>query len=64
MEFSIETKDEILNIIKRASVSSANLTNREIAMLYHWINHINDPEYAWVPEEYKVDMPQYTGGRK
>ena len=61
MEFEDEYKEELINIIKKASTGNAILSNREAAILYNWIHHINDLEFAWVPEEYKKDMPQYRG---
>ena len=59
--YTEEDREELLNIIKKAATGKAILSNREAAILYHWIHHINDIEFAWVPEEYKKDMPQYRG---
>lgn len=61
MEFQDDMKEELIQIIKEASTGHAALTNRQAAMLFHWVRHINDEEYAWVPDEYKVNMPQYRG---
>ena len=63
MELQNDIKEELIRIIEKASTGAVELTNREMAMLLHWTRHINDKEYAWVPEEYKKDMPQYRGNR-
>ena len=63
LEFDENFKNELIQIIKEANTGSAALTNRQAAMLFHWIRHINDEDYAWVPEEYKKDMPQYRGDK-
>lgn len=60
MEYTDEQKD-LIEIIKKSYSRGHELTNRDVVILYHWINHINDPEFAWVPNEYKKDMPQYRG---
>lgn len=64
MELQEDMKQELIKIIEAASTGNALLTNREAAMLFHWVRHINDEEYAWVPDKYKVDMPNYSGGQK
>ena len=64
MEFAEDYKEELIKIIKEASTGNADLSNREAAILFHWIRHINDEDYAWVPEELKVNMPQYNGGQQ
>lgn len=63
LEFDEQYKNDLINIIKEANTGNALLSNREAAMLFHWVQHINDPDYAWVPEELKVNMPQYNGGQ-
>jgi len=62
MELDIDTKEELLKIIDKASTGRVDLSSREAAMLFHWVRHINDEMYAWVPDKYKVIMPQYNGG--
>ena len=64
LEFDDDYKNELIHIIEEASTGSADLTNREAAILFHWIRHINDEDYAWVPDKYKVEMPNYLGGQK
>lgn len=64
LEFDNDYKNELIQIIEEASTGSADLTNRQAAILFHWIRHINDEEYAWVPDKYKVEMPNYLGGQK
>mgnify|MGYP006347833727 CR=1 FL=1 len=57
-------KKELIDIIELANTNSAALTDYQVAILFHWARHINDPEYEWVPDKYKVDMPQYKGVQK
>jgi hypothetical protein len=61
MEYTEDYKIELIKIIEAANTGQADLTNREAAMLFHWIRNINEPEYSWVPDKYKKDMPQYKG---
>jgi hypothetical protein len=65
MEFTFteDMKEDLIRIIEAASTGNTDLSNRDAAMLFHWIRHINEPEYAWVPDKYKVNMPQYIGGQ-
>lgn len=64
MELDLGTKEELIKIIEAAYTGKAELSSREAAMLFHWIRHINDEMYAWVPDKYKINMPQYNGGNK
>ena len=64
MEYDDYYKKELINIIELANTNSAALTNAQVVILFHWVRHINDPEYEWVPDKYKVDMPQYRGEKK
>ena len=61
MEYDDYYKKELIDIIELANTNSAALTDVQVAILFHWVRHINDPEYEWVPDKYKVDMPQYEG---
>ena len=64
MEYDDYYKKELIDIIELANTHSAALTDGQVAILFHWVRHINDPEYEWVPAKYKVDMPQYRGEKK
>ena len=64
MEYDDYYKKELINIIELANTNSAALTDAQVAILFHWVRHINDPEYEWVPDKYKVDTPQYIGDKK
>ena len=61
MEYDDYYKKELIDIIELANTNSAALTDVQVAILFHWVRHINDPEYEWVPDKYKVDIPQYRG---
>ena len=61
MEYDDYHKKELIDIIELANTNSAALTDVQVAILFHWVRHINDPEYEWVPDKYKVNMPQYKG---
>ncbi len=64
MEYDDYYKKELINIIELANTNSATLSHIQAAILFHWVRHINDPEYEWVPDKYKINMPQYNGGKK
>ena len=61
MEYDDYYKKELIDIIELANTNSAALTDVQVAILFHWVRHINDPEYEWVPNKYKINMPQYKG---
>ena len=61
MEYDEYYKKELIDIIELANTNSAALTDVQVAILFHWVRHINDPEYEWVPDKYKINMPQYKG---
>ena len=48
-----ELKQEILKIVKKASGNGTMLTEREVVLLFYWKHHENEPEFAFVPEEYR-----------
>lgn len=62
MEFDEDFKERLLKIIKNASEGKLD-SNSDAAILFHWLRNINDPMYAWVPDEYKVNSPYYNGGQ-
>ena len=64
MEYDEYYKKELIDIIELANTNSADLTNAQVSILFHWVRHINDPEYEWVPDKYKINMPQYKGEKK
>ena len=64
MEYDDYYKKELIDIIEVANTHSTALTDGQVAILFHRARHINDPEYEWVPDKYKVDMPQYRGEKK
>ena len=64
MEYDDYYRKELIDIIELANTHSAALTDGQVAILFHWARHINDPEYHRVPDKYKVDMPQYRGEKE
>ena len=64
MEYDEYYKKELIDIIELANTNSVDLTNAQVSILFHWVRHINDPEYEWVPDKYKVNIPQYKGVKK
>ena len=64
MEYDDYYKKELIDIIELANTNSAALTDVQAAILFHWVRHINDTEYEWVPDKYKVNIPQYKGEKK
>ena len=61
MEYDDYYKKELIDIIELANTNSAALTDVQVAILFHWVRHINESEYEWVPDKYKINMPQYKG---
>ena len=61
MEYDDYYKKELIDIIELANTNSAALTDVQVTILFYWVRHINDPEYEWVPDKYKINMPQYKG---
>ena len=59
MEYDDYYKKELIDIIELANTNSAALTDVQVAILFHWVRHINEPDYEWVPDKYKINMPQY-----
>ena len=51
MEYDEYYKKELIDIIELANTNSADLTNAQVSILFHWVRHINDPEYEWVPDK-------------
>ena len=64
MEYDDYYKKELIDIIELANTHSTALNDAQVAILFHWARHINDPECEWVPDKHKVGMPQYRGEKK
>ena len=65
-ELDKDLQKEYLELIKKCASASngIELSNREMAMLYHWIRHVNEPMYDFVPEVYRKELPNYLGENK
>ena len=61
MDYKDYSKKELIDIIELSNSHSVTLTDAQVAILFHWVNHINDPEYEGIPDKYKINMPQYKG---
>ena len=64
MEYSDYSKKELIDTIELANSPGVILTDAQVAILFHWVGHINEPEYEWVPDKYKINMPQYMEVKK
>ena len=64
MNYENYSKKELIDIIELANSPGVTLTDAQVAILFHWVNHINDAEYEWVPDKYKINMPQYMEVKK
>ena len=64
MEYTDDYKKELIEIIDLANTDSTKLTDRQAAILFHWVRHVNDIDYDWVPNKYKLKAPQYKGAQK
>ena len=60
LEFDEEFKERLIEIIEKANVGKIE-NNSDAAILFHWVRHVNDPMYSWVPDKYKKNLPYYTG---
>ena len=64
MDYEDYSKKELIDIIELANSPGVILTDTQVAILFHWVGHINEPEYEWVPDKYKINMPQYMEVKK
>ena len=64
MDYNDDSKKELIDTIELSNSRSVTLNDAQVAILFHWVNHINDAEYEWVPDKYKINMPQYKGAKK
>ena len=64
MDYRDYSKKELIDTIDLANSRGVILTDAQVSILFHWVRHINDPEYEWVPDKYKVNIPQYKGVKK
>ena len=64
MDYEDYSKKELIDIIELANSPGVILTDAQVAILFHWVGHINEPEYEWVPDKYKINMPQYMEVKK
>ena len=64
MDYDDYSKKELIDIIELANSPDVTLTDAQVAILFHWVNHINDTEYELVPDKYKINMPQYMEVKK
>ena len=64
MDYRDYSKKELIDTIELANSRGVTLTDAQVAILFHWVNHINDAEYEWVPDKYKINMPQYMEVKK
>ena len=64
MEYDDYYKKDLIDVLEFATTDGAALTGAQVAILFHWVRHINDPEYEWVPDKYKINMPQYREVKK
>ncbi len=60
IELDDDFKERLINIIEKASVSKIE-NDSDAAILFHWVRHVNDPMYSWVPDKYKKISYYYTG---
>jgi hypothetical protein len=48
-------KQHLLDLIKASSKGRlSNITQADATILFHWVNHQDDPAYAFVPRRYRV----------
>ena len=54
LEFDEYYKTRLLKVIRK-SLNSETLSEGDVCILYHWVRHQNEPEYDFVPEEYRTE---------
>ena len=52
-EFPQDFKDRLLGILKKVLVDHTTLSDSDAVIYFHWARHKDDPEYSFVPEEYR-----------
>ena len=45
MDYNDYFKKELIDIIELSNSHSVILTDAQVVILFHWVNHINDAEY-------------------
>ena len=45
MDYRDYSKKELIDTIDLANSRGVILTDAQVAILFHWVNHINDAEY-------------------
>ena len=59
IEFSGHLKHRILNIIKRSWNGETHLLEEsDTIMLFHWVRHMDEPMYDFVPKKYRTPKKQ------
>ena len=52
--FDTELRKRILTIIKRSYKGETHLLEEnDQIILFHWVRHMNDPMYEFVPKKYR-----------
>lgn len=52
--FDTELRKRILTIIKRSHKGETHLLDdSDQIILFHWVRHMNDPMYEFVPKKYR-----------
>ena len=64
MEYDDCYKKDLIDVLELATTDGAALTDAQVAILFHWVRHVNDLDYDWVPNKYKLKAPQYKGAQK
>lgn len=55
VEFSKQLKHRILKIVKRSYKGEGHLLSEsDMIILFHWIRHMDEPIYDFVPKKYRL----------
>ena len=58
-EFDRTLKERVLNIVKRSWNGETHLLDEsDTIILFHWVRHMNDPMYEFVPKKYRTPKKQ------
>ena len=59
VEFDESYKSHLLELIKKSSKGRlTSITQADATILFHWVNHQDDPAYDFVPRRYRTDRKE------
>ena len=54
IEFNEELKKKVIDIVKRShKFKGDTFDDSEVVILFHWVRHMHEPMYDFVPKKYR-----------